>query len=210
MERRRSRKFIAILLAIAYSYTHFFYLMIGRQYVLIFAIVVNRIRCVQLSFYFDMLGMRLDYINMELNKLQNSKIIDRNSKLRSDRIVTLKDLYSGVWKTALLLNECFSWSIVAITAFIFLELTINSYLLYINMSTSGSLSEIGLTIYCMGMMPTILAFLLSCRSADRCSEKVLEISYFHNIRLQIICIAVLGNSKYNSQLITRSASWIRS
>lgn len=172
IDRKQTRKFIAIMSAIVYSYTHFSYLLLfGQTYMLIVPIVVNRIRCVQLSFYLDMLDTRLGYVNMEMNSLVTSDVNEAFSKLCFDKLVRLKEMFSVLFQTSVLLNDCFSWSIAAITTEIFLELTINSYLLYISMVTKG-LSATGLTIYCLGMAPTIFAFLLSCWSADRCTDKV--------------------------------------
>lgn len=169
--RKQSRKFWGIMFAIFYSYTHFSYLIVGNTYFLIIPIVVNRMRCVQLSFYLEMVVMRLGSIYNELDNIRQTKQEDRFKEKCYENLVHLKAMFSDIWKIALLLNECFSWSIAAITSEIFLELTINSYLLYISMST-GSLSTVGLTIYCLGVMPTIVSFLLSCRSADYCTEMV--------------------------------------
>lgn len=174
IDKNQSKKFVVITLAMIYSYTHFSYLLIGQTMLLIIPILVNRIRCIQLSFYLDMIVTRLLYINKELINIRKFQFDNGFSELCYDKLTLLKHTFSDVFKTSLVLNNCFSWSIAAISAEIFVELTINSYLLYINLITD-SLSVDGLTIYCLGMSPTVLAFMLCCHSADRCTDLVIFI-----------------------------------
>lgn len=114
---------------------------------------------------------RLEYVNDELRKIREVELADRFECECYERLAMIKARYADIWKVAALLNKCFSWSILAITSEIFLELTINSYLLYLSLD-SGNLSVAGLSVYCLGMVPTVLTFMMACRGADRCTEMV--------------------------------------
>lgn len=193
IDRRQTRKFIVIIVATVYSYTHFSYLIFEITLWLTLPIVFNRFRCIQLSFYLDMIGVRLASINNELYQIEKTHPNDRTKNGCFYKVLILKSMFSDMWKTASLLNDCFSWSIAAITSEIFLEVTINTYLLSTSMG-KGRISLVGLTIYCLGMMPAVFAFLLSCRSADSCTWKVICGKHENSI-LKLTGFLVLWNRK---------------
>lgn len=172
MDSRQTRQFLVITLAIVYSYSHFVYLVMSRVYLVIVPIVIIRFRCFQLSFYLEMVFTRLTLINNELDAIEKNNLNDLANDSAFKKLLILKGMFSDVWKTATLLNDCFSWSIAAITSEIFLELTINSYIIYLGISSCG-FKYLGLVIYFLGVMPIVFAFLLGCRNAERCTRKVI-------------------------------------
>lgn len=167
IDRRQTIKYLSISFAVLYSYSQFYYLVFELTYFLIIPMVVNRFRCIQFSFYLELVSIRLNSINCELRKMRTTKLND----IWYHKIGLLKGLFSNIWKTAKLLNDSFSWSFLAISIELFFELTINTYLLYIAL-IKHNITVFILLVYYLCILPTLFSFLLCCQNAGRCTDMV--------------------------------------
>lgn len=71
--------------------------------------------------------------NMKSDKLDEQlSILFKIGSSRVERLITLKMVYSKLWRVTVMLNDCFGWSLLIIVIIMFISLTTNSYWLVLN------------------------------------------------------------------------------
>lgn len=71
--------------------------------------------------------------NMKSDKLDEQlSILVKIGSSRVERLITLKMVYSKLWRVTVMLNDCFGWSLLIIVIIMFISLTTNSYWLVLN------------------------------------------------------------------------------
>lgn len=153
------------------------------QYV--YPIILIRVRCLQVIFYVDVLDKRLlaisdivvhninceEAIKCQIKIINISKnIIQNPNSISYVELVALKKIYSCIWFTNYLMNDCFGWSLLFIFTLFFLTLTIDFYWLYlicINQFTNNEPYEI--LCETIGILSILW---LVCNGCLKCTQNV--------------------------------------
>lgn len=100
---------------------------------------VYELKCLQLEIYLKMIDHRMKLMisyflqNMKSDKLDEQlSILFKIGSSRVERLITLKMVYSKLWRVTVMLNDCFGWSLLIIVIIMFISLTTNSYWLVLN------------------------------------------------------------------------------
>lgn len=156
----------------------------------VYPLIVIRVRCIQIIFYVDVLHDRLRIISDILRHFLNCEremrhgaiktiyyyvtdnegTVRRINRLEYVELLTLKQIYSLVWDTSCLLNDCFGWSLLVICIQYFLRLTANSFWLYI-LFTNELTSDEQHDAMCDNLTIVIIMWLL-CNGCIKCTQSV--------------------------------------
>lgn len=116
------------------------------SYIATFTKYVYELKCIQLEVYLKMIDHRMKLMityfskNMKSDKTDSwtqefSSVIKIRSS-RVERLITLKIIYSKLWRVSIMLNDCFGWSLLIIVVIKFISLTTNAYWLVLNIINS--------------------------------------------------------------------------
>lgn len=117
-------------------------------YIATFTEYVYELKCLQLEIYLKMIDHRMKLMisyfsqNMKDDKTdvwnqQFSSVIKVGSST-IERLITLKMIYSKLWRVSVMLNNCFGWSLLIIVVIMFVSLTTNAYWLVLNLISDKS------------------------------------------------------------------------
>lgn len=167
------------------------------QYIfqMLYSLIVIRVRCIQIIFYVVVLRDRLKLIADQLIHIINCEVQEREKplhqiskigticfsgirdvqnhnmeRLKYEQLLALKQIYSIIWDTSCLLNDCFGWSLLAIFTQYFVRLTTNGYWLFIIFANQWDDKEKLDTIVDVITILTILWLL--CYGCYRCTKSV--------------------------------------
>lgn len=173
--------YTVVLMFLRYTFIDFVLMM---QF--IYPLLMIRVRCIQIIFYADVLHARLKtisdiliyIINCERDVHESTvKTIYVSEKMEPNmenieyvELVSLKKIYSLLWDTNCLMNDCFGWSLLLIYTQYFLRLTADCYFLYLIFIKALTNNE-QYDALCDAI--TILSILwLVCNGCRRCTQKV--------------------------------------
>lgn len=159
-------------------------------YHVFYPIVIIRLRCIQNTFYVDLLGERFKLVNAKLQDIICCDNVTKNqSKLivcidfvhhankignviqgNYNDVIVLKDIYGKLWNSVNLINECFGWSNLAIITQFFVEFVSHGYWLFAGLESLTSMDKVSGAI--LILMPVIVVLSTFCYSCFVCKDAV--------------------------------------
>lgn len=155
----------------------------------VYPLMLTRVRCIQVIFYVAVLRERLKTVTdifvhvinceEEVNKsprtiiILSGDIIKRSDRIAYIELVALKKIYSYIWDTNYLMNDCFGWSLLFIFTLFFALLTTDCYWLYLTYElTDYELYE----VLCEAIGILNILWLI-CNGCRKCSQSVCLYNY---------------------------------
>lgn len=162
----------------------------------LYPMVIIRFRCIQNTFYVDLLGERFHLVNSKLmdiirceGELENrSKLIlcidyiyangvANGVQANYNDIIVLKDIYGKLWNSINLINDCFGWSNLVIITQFFLEFVSHGYWLFAGLDDLTSIDKVIGSI--LVLMPVIVVLTSLCYSCFICKDAVVFLYFFY-------------------------------
>lgn len=155
----------------------------------LYPMILIRFRCIQNTFYVDLLGERFQLVNAKLKDIIRSEgALKNRSKLilcidfvyangvanavkaNYNDIIVLKDIYGKLWNSINLINDCFGWSNLAIITQFFLEFVSHGYWLLAGLDGITSMDKVLSSILVLTPVSVVLTSL--CYSCFICKDAV--------------------------------------
>lgn len=148
----------------------------------LYSTIVIRLRCLQNMLYVDMVSERLKLVNEKLEEIIKSnredttmvmfidKYYDYGRKPGFNQILSLKIIYGKIWDIMNLINDCYGWSLLAISTQYFIDFTSNGYWLFL--SLENLLSRAFMITCILNIIPCVFIMTLLAYSCYCCSQNV--------------------------------------
>lgn len=174
--RHMATKYSVVLatFALAISSTAFFYYSVIHSWKIAFVIFVSmvmRVRCLQIVFYVHQLHARLLLLNAELRRglaelrvaaAANETAAPPTPAANGDWFNTVGRTYDELWELCRMINECFGWSLLALTSDASMVAVVYCFLVFVQRFYRSA----------FGLLPTLATFAVICWTCDECVQSV--------------------------------------
>lgn len=211
--------FPSVYVVLHFDYIGYFWFSLG-------AVLINRVQCLLLLLYAELLGYHVELLDQRLQAVHSYRLLGAQSQLNVkfeqmcslEYLLSLKRAYMELYRLFELYNSLFGWSIVFIFVVMFLDSIVNIYWSLLVLTEIYSFVFIYMT--CSTFVPLLILIFTFCRCGEYCKQQVntciaiffcliIKTQTCSTCSLAAMCVAwpVLHNVKPYRQLWHTMQSW---
>ncbi|XP_064554181.1 putative gustatory receptor 39b [Drosophila montana] len=192
--------FPSVYVVLHFDYIGYFWFSLG-------AVFINRVQCLLLLLYAELLGYHVELLDRRLQAVHSYRLLGAHSQLNVkfeqmcslEYLLSLKRAYMELYRLFELYNGLFGWSIVCIFVVMFLDSIVNIYWSLLVLTDIYSFVFIYMT--CSTFVPLLILIFIFCRCGEYCKRQHMLVgSHVRGLACAAQCQAVPPTLAYNAVL----------
>lgn len=169
-----------VLMVVLFFYLILFFVFFETSvisYIIYPANVGNKMRCIQILFHIELIGQRMDSVNVAMRQHLAHSCSPRQLRDAVTRAAIarglqhLKSECASIAQCALDLRAAVGWSMLAMAIHSVAQVVVNAYIICSAMITYGIPERVAVAS-AYGIFPELLLLAVMCATCERCVEKV--------------------------------------